>query len=462
MLTLDLVRATVRKNVIKPQFLKKDEPLWIEQATDLIQLYGLHIGRPYGELKESLKELLGDGPDALVGRGLAKLLEDRAVIEMESPIDPREVRRQIFERAAPHLPLRDDSLEQPTLPDWRGERLSRAEVMQQAAEALKTTPEVLEQALYADLPEAHVVRELDLPTPEWLLERYNVALVQAILLRAVGMEITISGNSPARYRQLFRFIKFFRLMHLIVPLAGGGYRIQLDGPLSLFKLSNRYGLQLAELLPALLLADGWTLKAEVRWGRKDELRELLLSPKEGLISHYPDKGVYETREEQWFKQRFSTIATEWTLHPAESVLALGEQEVVVPDLELRHPDGRVAYLEIVGFWRRGYLERRIQLYRDSGPGNLILAVSRQLQGSVEGLEGFGGEVYVFREVLVPKDIIALAERVARIPAFQPALVESAVKGRKSRPKKQPQGESKAVRTRQGEGEGEGADQLQDG
>lgn len=426
MLTLELVRASVRAGVIKPAYIDPLDPEHLSLASDLIGLFDLHRGRPYGELKEALKELLGDGPDALLGRGLARLLEDRAEVEMDAPLDPRLVRQKVFEAAAPHLPLQTET--QLDMPDLRGARLTREQVLAQVAEALQTTVAVLEQSLYADLPDAHVLKDVSLPEPGWLLNRYNLALAQAVLLRAVRMELVLPALSPARYRQLFRYIKFFRLMHRIELLQGGGFRVQLDGPLSLFKLSSRYGLQLAELLPALLLCEDWSLEAEIRWGRKDEVKGFKLTPRQALVSHYPDKGAYESREELWFRERFSSIKTDWVLEKADAILPLSTQEVVVPDLKLTHPDGRVAYLELVGFWRRSYLERRLEAFAQGGPGNLILAVSKQLQGSVEGLEGFEGAVYIFREVLVPRDIVALAEKIGRKPERSETVGDSGEAG----------------------------------
>lgn len=436
MLTLDLVRASVRQGIIKPTYLNPSDPELLSLASDLISLFDMHRGRPYGELKESLKELLGDGPEAGVGLGLARLLEDRAEIEMHAALEPRLVRQKVFEMAAPHLPLLPEESEvesgqalgaaggrelQTVLPlgalNPGAERWSRQQVLEAVAKELNTEVAVLEQSLYADLPDAHVVRELNLPEPQALLHRYNLSLAQAVLLRAVRMEISLPGLNPARHRQLFRYIKFFRLMYSIEMRPDGGFQIVLDGPLSLFKLSSRYGLQLAELLPALVLCEKWTLEAQVRWGRKDELKGFKLSPKQGLVSHYPDTGAYESREEIWFRERFESITTEWRLEKADRILPLSAQEVVVPDLMLKHPDGRVAYLEIVGFWRRSYLTRRLEAFAQGGPKNLIVAVSRQLQSSIEGLEGFDGAFYTFREVLVPRDIVALAEKVGCVEAL---------------------------------------------
>ena len=45
-----------------------------------------------------------------------------------------------------------------------------------------------------------------------------------------------------------------------------GYTFTIDGPLSLFTATNKYGLQIALFLPALLHCHDFRLDAELRWG----------------------------------------------------------------------------------------------------------------------------------------------------------------------------------------------------
>ena len=51
-----------------------------------------------------------------------------------------------------------------------------------------------------------------------------------------------------------------------------GYVFHIDGPLSLFSATNKYGLQMALFLPTLLLCRDFRLDAELRWGPKREPR----------------------------------------------------------------------------------------------------------------------------------------------------------------------------------------------
>ena len=45
-----------------------------------------------------------------------------------------------------------------------------------------------------------------------------------------------------------------------------GYVFQIDGPMSLFSATNKYGFQMALWLPTLLHCDDFRLDAELRWG----------------------------------------------------------------------------------------------------------------------------------------------------------------------------------------------------
>ena len=83
----------------------------------------------------------------------------------------------------------------------------------------------------------------------------------------------------------------------------------------------------------------------------------------------------------------------------------------MPDFTFRNGD-RVAHMEIVGFWRKAYLDRRIEWLRAYGPGNLILAVSKRLVSDASDLAGFGGEVVPFAEVVPARQVLEAVERVA--------------------------------------------------
>ncbi|MFO0006714.1 MAG: DUF790 family protein, partial [bacterium] len=176
-----------------------------------------------------------------------------------------------------------------------------------------------------------------------------------MLVKAHHLRIQLERPEPARARQLMRWAKFHQLIFEATALPDG-YELVLDGPASLFSQTTRYGFALAKFFPALLLQPGaWKATALVEWRGK---KTLTLTPERKLRSHHRDVGAYETRESQWFEERFRALESGWTLDREVLPLHQGGEAVVVPDFRFTK-DGRTAYLEILGFWRKGSIQRRL-------------------------------------------------------------------------------------------------------
>lgn len=407
MLTSSLVRARVRGRELIPTFVDPRRPALREAAESLCGTFadGAADGRTRGELAEEVDTLCADRRDHAVLRGLAKLCFDRAEFAIDAPVPPSELRAEAFRLAAASGPL---ALE----PGAHGRPVAR-DVLAQVAARHGVPVEAVADALYADLEEAQRITAFDVPGPEWLLHRYNTALVQALLLRSVEVRLRLLEPPAARMRQLFRAVKFHQLIHR-ARRDGAALEVVLDGPTSLFAQSTRYGMQLANFFPSVLHLDTpWTLEATVLWTRARHRKTLRLDASSGLVAHTADRGGYERREAVWFAERFAALDSGWTLLEGQEPVTLADRGVVFPDFTFER-NGRRAHLEIVGYWRRDDLARRIGLVRDHGPGNLILAVSRKLRGSKEALGTHPGvPVVEFAEVVPAREVLAAVEEVAR-------------------------------------------------
>jgi hypothetical protein len=265
--------------------------------------------------------------------------------------------------------------------------------------------------MYSDLKAEHRLTEFRTIDPRALLERYNLALAQGLLFRATSMTIEVVARTPSRLRQLFRWLKFHQLMHR-AERSEKGWSIVIDGPLSLFDQSQRYGLQMAKFLPALLLIKDWTMRAEVRWRDRSEILSFELAPADGLVTHLKSRGTAVSREEKLLTKRIDE-KTDWKVSRRAQVVDLGGRDVLVPDFSLVAPDGRRAHVEIIGFWRRSYLERRLEVLARFGPPNLVLCVSRRLatEKSAE-LGELSDRVVDFAEVISLPRVLKVVERVA--------------------------------------------------
>ena len=351
MLPSDLLIARRRSGALTPHRLALDAETRA-LAAELIALFTTAVGQRRGALGETLTAFEGEDTAFKVKRGLAHVLEnDFCTFETVAPLDPPELRRRVFALGASAAPT----------------RARRAALLQSAADTLAlargqlvTAPEVA-AGLFADLPPRQVLTAFDPPAPDALLHRYNLAQAQGVFYRAHDLLITAHRNEPARYKQLFRYVKLFGLMTLIEGDADHGFTLRVDGPASLFAASTRYGLAMAKLLPALLHVTKWSLRASLKprgFPGDDNPARLREDPPDpdaftldaacGLVSHYAPPKEFDSILEEAFAARWEKLGTPWTLEREVDLVPV-PGSAIIPDFRVAHPDGRSVLVEIVGF-----------------------------------------------------------------------------------------------------------------
>ena len=404
MLTSDLLLTRTEGPYLYPRYVRTDAPRFTRMAEELIAIYAAHAGKPRRELTTALNQYAEDRTDFRIQRGLAKLLrDDRCEFEEQTIAPPLEIRRRLFALARENHPV-------VLQPDFI-HPVTKDELIAEVAREYKAEPEQIAWALYADLAENHILTRFDPPEPAWLLQRYNVALAQALLYRCVRMKLSVFRNIPSRYKQLFKFIKFYQLMHAIEGDLDSGYEILLDGPVSMFRLSQKYGLKLAVFLPALLLCTRWKMEAEIVTA-EGEQRYFPLDESSNLVSHYRDSTMYDSLLEKTFAERFHAIESGWQIEREVAIINLKET-VFIPDFAFRHADGRTALMEIVGYWRPEYLKKKLMKLRRSGREDMVIAVSANLNVSQDDFTDVPGRVFFFKNRINPEEVIARLEQVGR-------------------------------------------------
>jgi hypothetical protein len=181
----------------------------------------------------------------------------------------------------------------------------------------------------------------------------------------------------------------------------------IEGPLSLFKLTDRYGTSLAKLLPSIIFSsnmkeegcssnsgsdgsgnggewrlDAWIVRKTMD-GRKmyefkiskNEIPELLTDPflyfppststvgKEAARSLPYSYNYFDSAVEEKFANRFEQAETGWRLIREPDPLVLSDGRAFIPDFLFEKFEEKV-YLEIVGFWTKDYLEKKLQKLAD--------------------------------------------------------------------------------------------------
>jgi predicted nuclease of restriction endonuclease-like RecB superfamily len=402
------VIARLSRGRLVPHRLSKDDPRALEVAGELCELYAGHVGRPRARLEGDLaarEEELGPRLDPRRGfrivRGLSKLLEEKAAWASPTAADPYTIRTRVFELAAalPEPPAEEAGLlEAPT----RDDVLSRV-----AAETGIEDPAAL---MYADRQGAQILESFEKPSPEELVARYNVAQAQGVLYAARDLVVDLGEGADARL--VFHYVKLLGLIYALEPVPSG-YRLRLDGPLSIFGATRKYGLRLARFLPGLLLTSPWSLSATVEWRDREAYLELD-SETGGLESHYlGPRGEHEAEPVREAFVRAWERAKDtggWELEAGAGILSFPEKRVaLVPDFTLRHAtSGALVHLEVLGFWSERNLVERAALLREARRRGhrLLVAVSERLGTSPEALaEAVEAGVVPFKERLAPKAVL---------------------------------------------------------
>jgi predicted nuclease of restriction endonuclease-like RecB superfamily len=372
------------------------------------------LGRPRDDVEEALREtaaaLEAGATDRRLAAAVGKLVRDGLEFEESSAATSAELRRELFRRAAAAR--------------RGGAPFDRAALLGALAGERGTTADALEAALYADRPGAQRLRAVAVPAPALLAAGFEIAEAQAVLLRAEKIVAEVAAREARVWRHLFRTLKFLRLLPVITRVdhpreKTARYRVEMDGPLSLFQGAGRYGLQLALALPAIAACDVWSIEADVRWGadrRPLRFRMGGASVPDGARSG-DGRGSSWPEELTTFVAAFERADTGWRIEREPAVLDLPGAGLCVPDLAfVRASDGARVYFELLGFWSRQAVFRRIDLVRAGLPEKILFAASKSLRvGEALLDDAQGAALYVFTRVLGVRAVLDHLERLAPGP-----------------------------------------------
>ena len=410
MLTADLVNARRRGNELR---LVSLDALARERggaiASGLIAAASAHVGRTREELASALAAVDAGPREYRLRDGLAKLVEDRCQFDAADDVDPVAVRHDVFTKASAARALLAAT-----------ERFDRGAILAAAASERGTSTEVIERALFADLRGAHVLAAFAATSAERLVSAYESAQAQAVLLRAVKVTVDVHCRSALALRALFRRLKFLRLLHA-VEKRDDGHRIVIDGPFSLFESVTKYGLQLALVLPALEACDRWRLEADVRWGKD---RTPLVFRIEGEPSVTSTDAPPLPDEVEALVRSFEALGSAWRVSSNGEILELPGVGLSVPDLVFERrragnarasPRDRV-YLEVMGYWSRDAVWKRVELVQAGLAERVLFAVSAKLRVSEDVLEGdLPGALYVYKQTMSARSVLERLERMCADP-----------------------------------------------
>ena len=391
MIPESLLRYSIKDGVILPAYLDRRDHPWI---SSLLDVYRSYAGKP--------RRLL-----------LARLFED---LPMASPPGKRRLAIQVLGQISKVRPqrgslspkLRQMLFSEAAARSASAARFSRDEIVASVAAQFALTPQRLEEALFADLPEERAVPEFDEQvSPPELALRANLALIQGFLFRAANVEMELLGNSRAIVRQA-------KLRGLLTTVRNNpenrSATLEVSGPFSLFKKTLLYGRSLSEMVPLLAWCDSFELRAQCLLRRGQDQGTLRLTTGDPFLPSNPPRPFDSALEER-FAKSFRKLAPDWDLIREPEPINAGET-LIFPDFLLRHRRNqeRCFMLEIIGFWTPEYLAQKFERLRSARIKNLILCVDETLNCADSAVPG--AEVIFFKRKLDPATVLSRIESPA--------------------------------------------------
>jgi uncharacterized protein len=432
MLPLQLLRIKITnkgKN-ISPVFCKPIDDSFHELnlAADLIKQFEESFRRRETRrlLGERIALLESSFDDYKLVRGLYTLLERRCIFSSwnhaESTanisgnysgynLDPFNIRKNLFEESSAQGYALNDH--------------ERKEIINSVASKNRISHETIVREMWADLEENMVLEGFKPIEPEKLISWYNLSLMQTLLFNSTKLEFSVRGGFS--WKRTLRTVKKLGLMYNLYyrqkerpqedqkkasnnepnedinPADSGignsahaysnydnDVLCSIDGPLSIFKLTDRYGTAIAKLLPSIIVSKEWSIKALIvrktaTLGKKiyefmtsgaespdlpsesdifafnSNIKNRILEKTSSSFSYLD--ASFDSSVEQKFANKFEQLSNGWKLIREPDPLIMSNGKGFIPDFAFEKYGIRV-YLEIVGFWTNDYLVRKIQKITD--------------------------------------------------------------------------------------------------
>jgi len=391
MLPLDLLRVHTEKGRLYPIFADINSRN-MKLASMLLRLFRSSLGKRKRDLFAEVANYESKGSDYRFLRGLSLILERQSIFQMDSALDPSVLRRLIFEES--------------TRKGFITTTEKRKHVLRDIAKNLNISAECVEQSFYADLEDEMILGSFNSVDPVELLKLYNFSLTQTLLFRATHIEIKVSDH----WKEILRAVKFRGLMYS-AETANGVFKITVDGPLSHFKLTQRYGTNMAKTLPSILQAEHWEINGSII--RKSQYGKRLLQLRltstqvrdkiQTALKEPSSKVAFDSAVEEKFYRDFKSLNSGWNITREPTPLIAGKY-VFIPDFSFEKR-GITVYLEIAGFWTKNYLEKKIMKLQQLKGVELITAVNQQL--ACDKLTQIKGELIFYKKKVPLKPILSI-------------------------------------------------------
>lgn len=355
MLPKELLDVRKAKGRIFPKFADERD---YELAEEVIRIFKSGLGKKYGKVMKLAKGL-ENAKNFKKVRGFVRVLENHCIekscaFNVDSELEPRKVRMLLFEHG------------------YVTSKKERDKVLEYAAKYFNTTPEVIERAMYADREEELILSGFKTLTPENLIKLYNLSLLQTALFNALRLTFWTSDM----HKEIFRAIKRLGLMYELYE-DSGKMMVEVTGAASLLKMTRKYGVSFAKLIPWIIRAKKWYLRAEIADFDRLYIMEIDDRMKD-LLPDTEEQISYDSSLEEEFARKMRMLGYEVEREP--DVVKAGRY-AFIPDFAVNLGDKKV-YVEIAGFWTEDYIKKKVEKIKNSSIPLILIARDEFGEGKV--------------------------------------------------------------------------------
>jgi len=321
-------------------------------AEIVIKIYKLGLGKKLKLIQANLRKI-EDAKNYRKVRGFAKLIERECTFEKSTKLDPLAVRMFLFERG------------------FVTSLSERKRIIEEASKHFGADPEEIERAMFADVEEEQILKKIPEITPEELIKRYNLSLLQTTIFNSLRLTFWISSN----HKNVFRKIKWLGLMYELYE-SNGKLLTSLTGAASILKMTRKYGTSMAKLIPEIIKAKEWWIRAEILDEYERRIYFLEISDRYKFLfpDNYTEVVDYDSSLEEEFARRMKFLLNCEVIREPGVVKA--GRHAYIPDFLIRKGDKEV-YVEIAGFWTEEYVKRKLEKIAEANIP-LILIVREDL------------------------------------------------------------------------------------
>ncbi|NON61344.1 DUF790 family protein [Acidianus sp. RZ1] len=348
MLPSDLARFKIYGDEVSPIFADEKD---LELAKSIISTF--KPGKKVGDVREEIKVLedvykLSPLRVKLI-RGLYRVFLREAKLSEDSPIDPRIIRRELYS-IGPVITHED-----------------RQKVIKEVSSRLNVN---VEKYMFSDLEDEKIIKELPTITPDDLIKAYNLSLLQTMLFKAYKVEVEMEGN----WKEVARRIKWLGLMYFAYS---NPVRIEILGPATLIKMTEKYGRNMALILPYVVSSKKWRISAEIVLGKKKKrLYKMEIKDFPLILSKHFNEEKFDSTVEEKFYEDFLKNIKGWKIIREPEAIVVGDR-LFIPDFVIEKDPFKI-YVEIVGFWTKGYIREKIDKLRGLKSSEILILLNEEL------------------------------------------------------------------------------------